>query len=80
MVYDMSELTPLSIAYTQARGADCMTSFGDFVTLSDVCDVPTAKIISGEVSDGIIAPYYDEEALALLSKKKGRNIVCYRWI
>ena len=52
-------------------GADRMSSFGDFVSLSDVCDVPTAKIISREVSDGIIAPGYEPEALEILSKKKG---------
>uniref|UniRef100_A0A2K6UBI4 Uncharacterized protein n=1 Tax=Saimiri boliviensis boliviensis TaxID=39432 RepID=A0A2K6UBI4_SAIBB len=56
-----------------ARGADRMSSFGDFVALSDVCDVPTAKIISREVSDGIIAPGYEKEALTILSKKKNGN-------
>ncbi|XP_060008155.1 bifunctional purine biosynthesis protein ATIC isoform X2 [Lagenorhynchus albirostris] len=74
MVYDMYEtLTPISTAYARARGADRMSSFGDFVALSDVCDVPTAKIISREVSDGIIAPGYEDEALKLLSKKKNGN-------
>uniref|UniRef100_A0ABM0M044 Bifunctional purine biosynthesis protein PURH-like n=1 Tax=Saccoglossus kowalevskii TaxID=10224 RepID=A0ABM0M044_SACKO len=53
--------------------ADRMSSFGDFVALSDQCDVPTAKIISREVSDGVIAPGYDDEALQILSKKKGGN-------
>ncbi|XP_046393476.1 bifunctional purine biosynthesis protein ATIC [Ischnura elegans] len=72
MVDDMMEqLTPLAIAYARARGADRMSSFGDFVALSDVCDVPTARIISREVSDGIIAPGYTPEALEILKKKKG---------
>ncbi|XP_030828511.1 bifunctional purine biosynthesis protein PURH [Strongylocentrotus purpuratus] len=72
MVDDMIDtLTPLATAYARARGADRMSSFGDFVALSDVCDLPTAKIISREVSDGIIAPGYDPEALAVLAKKKG---------
>ncbi|XP_060754438.1 bifunctional purine biosynthesis protein PURH [Neoarius graeffei] len=74
MVHDMlKDLTPLATAYARARGADRMSSFGDFVALSDPCDVPTAKIISREVSDGIIAPGYDPEALRILSKKKNRN-------
>jgi len=71
MVEDIPELTPLATAYARARGADRMSSFGDFVALSDICDVPTAKIISREVSDGVIAPGYDEEALEILAKKKG---------
>ncbi|KAG8237465.1 hypothetical protein J437_LFUL015684 [Ladona fulva] len=72
MVDDMmQDLTPLAIAYARARGADRMSSFGDFVALSDVCDVPTARIISREVSDGIIAPGYAPEALEILKKKKG---------
>ncbi|XP_071444147.1 bifunctional purine biosynthesis protein ATIC [Hetaerina americana] len=72
MVDDMMEsLTPLAIAYARARGADRMSSFGDFVALSDICDVPTARIISREVSDGIIAPGYTPEALEILKKKKG---------
>uniref|UniRef100_A0A4W3JDE5 Bifunctional purine biosynthesis protein ATIC n=1 Tax=Callorhinchus milii TaxID=7868 RepID=A0A4W3JDE5_CALMI len=71
MVHDkFSDLTPLAIAYARARGADRMSSFGDFIAISDSCDVQTAKIISREVSDGIIAPGYDEEALEILSKKK----------
>uniref|UniRef100_A0A8B9JK85 Bifunctional purine biosynthesis protein ATIC n=1 Tax=Astyanax mexicanus TaxID=7994 RepID=A0A8B9JK85_ASTMX len=74
MVHDMlKDLTPLATAYARARGADRMSSFGDFIALSDPCDVPTAKIISREVSDGIIAPAYDEEALRILSKKKNGN-------
>ncbi|XP_028924890.2 bifunctional purine biosynthesis protein ATIC [Ornithorhynchus anatinus] len=74
MVHDLyKNLTPLSTAYARARGADRMSSFGDFIALSDVCDVPTAKIISREVSDGIIAPGYEEEALKILSKKKNGN-------
>ncbi|CAH2306173.1 bifunctional purine biosynthesis PURH [Pelobates cultripes] len=71
MVQDIyASLTPLATAYARARGADRMSSFGDFIALSDVCDVVTAKIISREVSDGIVAPGYDEEALKILSKKK----------
>lgn len=66
----IEQLTPLATAYARARGADRMSSFGDFVALSDPCDVPTAKIISREVSDGIIAPGYSEEALKILKKKK----------
>ncbi|TMS13576.1 Bifunctional purine biosynthesis protein PURH [Larimichthys crocea] len=74
MVHDMlKDLTPLATAYARARGSDRMSSFGDFIAVSDVCDVPTAKIISREVSDGIIAPGYDEEALKILSKKKNGN-------
>uniref|UniRef100_A0A4W6CN95 Bifunctional purine biosynthesis protein ATIC n=1 Tax=Lates calcarifer TaxID=8187 RepID=A0A4W6CN95_LATCA len=74
MVHDMlKDLTPLATAYARARGSDRMSSFGDFVALSDMCDVPTAKIISREVSDGIIAPGYEEEALKILSKKKNGN-------
>ncbi|KAJ3152561.1 bifunctional phosphoribosylaminoimidazolecarboxamide formyltransferase/IMP cyclohydrolase [Geranomyces variabilis] len=65
------ELTPLASAYARARGADRMSSFGDWIALSDVCDECTAKIISREVSDGIIAPGYSPEALAVLRKKKG---------
>lgn len=71
MVEDLSnELTPLAIAYARARGADRMSSFGDFIALSDVCDAVTARIISREVSDGIIAPGYSPEALEILKKKK----------
>ena len=71
------ELSPLACAYARARGADRMSSFGDWIALSDVCDVPTAKIIQHEVSDGIIAPGYEPEALEILkAKKKGNyNIV-----
>ncbi|KAM9765994.1 bifunctional purine biosynthesis protein ATIC [Menidia menidia] len=74
MVHDLlKDLTPLATAYARARGSDRMSSFGDFIAVSDVCDVPTAKIISREVSDGIIAPGYEEEALKILSKKKNGN-------
>ncbi|XP_011303132.1 bifunctional purine biosynthesis protein PURH [Fopius arisanus] len=66
----IDQLTPLATAYARARGADRMSCFGDFVALSDTCDVPTAKIISREVSDGIIAPGYTPEALEILKKKK----------
>lgn len=74
MVEDLlEELTPLAVAYARARGADRMSSFGDFVALSDICDYSTARIISREVSDGIIAPGYTSEALELLKKKKNGN-------
>ena len=71
------ELSPLACAYARARGADRMSSFGDWISLSDVCDVSTAKLIKPEVSDGIIAPGYEPEALEILmSKRKGNyNIV-----
>ncbi|PFX26852.1 bifunctional purine biosynthesis protein PURH-like isoform X2 [Stylophora pistillata] len=72
MVEDLYDsLTPLATAYARARGADRMSSFGDWVALSDICDLPTAKIISREVSDGIIAPGYEPDALEVLKKKKG---------
>ena len=67
------EFTPLANAYARARGADRMSSFGDFISLSDVCDVATAKIIKREVSDGVIAPGYTEEALEILKQKKKGN-------
>ncbi|MGN0803202.1 MAG: phosphoribosylaminoimidazolecarboxamide formyltransferase [Candidatus Faecivicinus sp.] len=71
------ELSPLACAYARARGADRMSSFGDFIALSDVCDVPTAKLIAREVSDGVIAPGYEPEALEILKgKRKGSyNII-----
>ena len=69
-VEDLGELTPLASAYARARGADRMSSFGDFISLSDVCDACTAKLIAREVSDGVIAPGYEPEALDILSKKK----------
>ena len=65
-VADMGELTPLASAYARARGADRMSSFGDFIALSDVCDASTASIIKREVSDGVIAPGYEPEALEIL--------------
>ena len=76
-VDDFSELSPLACAYAIARGADRMSSFGDFIALSDVCDTDTARLIKREVSDGVIAPGYTEEALELLkAKKKGAyNII-----
>ena len=76
-VYDDIELTPLANAYARARGADRMSSFGDFIALSDECDAATARLIQHEVSDGIIAPGYSAEALEILkSKKKGNyNII-----
>ncbi|XP_029815453.1 bifunctional purine biosynthesis protein PURH, partial [Manacus vitellinus] len=71
MVHDFHKsLTPMASAYARSRGADRMSSFGDFIALSDICDVATAKIISREVSDGVVAPGYEEEALKILSKKK----------
>ena len=76
-VDDLGELSPLACAYARARGADRMSSFGDFISLSDVCDVDTANMIKREVSDGIIAPGYEPEALEILkSKKKGNyNVI-----
>lgn len=75
-VEDLGELSPLACAYARARGADRMSSYGDFVALSDKCDVCTAKMLQREVSDGIIAPGYDDEALEILkSKKKGNYAV-----
>ncbi len=67
------QLSPLACAYARARGADRMSSFGDWIALSDECDVPTAKIIKNEVSDGIIAPGYEPEALEILKSKKRGN-------
>lgn len=72
-VEDLGELSPLACAYARARGADRMSSFGDFISLSDVCDEDTAKIIKREVSDGVIAPGYTAEALEILQKKKNGN-------
>ena len=72
-VDDLGELSPLACAYARARGADRMSSFGDFISLSDVCDVSTAKIIKREVSDGVIAPGYEPEALEILKAKKKGN-------
>ncbi len=72
-VDDMGELSPLACAYARARGADRMSSFGDFISLSDVCDVATAKLIKREVSDGVIAPGYEPEALEILKQKKKGN-------
>lgn len=72
-VDDMGDLSPLACAYARARGADRMSSFGDFISLSDVCDVDTARIIKREVSDGVIAPGYEPEALEILKGKKNGN-------
>ena len=72
-VDDLGELSPLACAYARARGADRMSSFGDFISLSDVCDVSTANIIKREVSDGVIAPGYEPEALEILKTKKKGN-------
>ncbi len=72
-VDDLGELSPLAAAYARARGADRMSSYGDFISLSDVCDVSTAKVIKREFSDGIIAPGYEPEALEILKEKKKGN-------
>ncbi len=72
-VDDLGELSPLACAYARARGADRMSSFGDFIALSDVCDADTAKLIKREVSDGVIAPGYTDEALEILKQKKNGN-------
>lgn len=72
-VEDLGELSPLACAYARARGADRMSSFGDFIALSDVCDKDTARLIKREVSDGVIAPGYTEEAMELLRAKKNGN-------
>ena len=72
-VDDMGDLSPLASAYARARGADRMSSFGDFISLSDTCDADTARIIKREVSDGVIAPGYTDEALAILKEKKNGN-------
>ncbi|MCD8133922.1 MAG: phosphoribosylaminoimidazolecarboxamide formyltransferase [Clostridiales bacterium] len=70
---DKGEMSALACAYARARGADRMSSFGDFISLSDICDADTALLIKPEVSDGVIAPGYTEEALAILTAKKGGN-------
>ncbi len=72
-VDDLGELSPLACAYARARGADRMSSFGDFISLSDICDTDTAKLIKREVSDGVIAPGYTKEALEILKQKKKGN-------
>ena len=72
-VDDLGELSPLASAYARARGADRMSSFGDFISLSDVCDADTARLIKREVSDGVIAPGYTDEALEILKAKKNGN-------
>ncbi len=72
-VDDLGELSPLACAYARARGADRMSSFGDFIALSDECDADTARLIKREVSDGVIAPSYSQEALEILKQKKKGN-------
>lgn len=72
-VEDFEELSPIASAYARARGADRMSSFGDFIALSDICDRDTALLIKREVSDGIIAPGFEEEALSILREKKKGN-------
>ena len=72
-VDDMGDLSPIACAYARARGADRMSSFGEFIALSDVCDKDTASLIKREVSDGVIAPGYTEEALEILKQKKNGN-------
>lgn len=76
-VDDLGELSALACAYARARGADRMSSFGDFISLSDICDADTARLIKREVSDGVIAPGYTDEALEILKQKKkgGYNII-----
>lgn len=76
-VDDLGDLSPLACAYARARGADRMSSFGDFISLSDVCDADTARLIKREVSDGVIAPGYTDEALKILKEKKngGYNVI-----
>ncbi len=76
-VDDLGELSPLACAYARARGADRMSSFGDFIALSDVCDADTARLIKREVSDGVIAPGYTDEAFEMLKAKKkgGYNVI-----
>lgn len=70
-VDDLPQLSPLASAYARARGADRISSFGDFIALSDVCDVSTAKLINREISDGVVAPGYEPAALKILQKKRG---------
>ena len=77
-VDDLGELSPMGSAYARARGADRMSSFGDFISLSDTCDVCTARLIAREVSDGIIAPAYEPEALEILKTKKKGNYCVLR--
>ena len=72
-VDDLGELSPLACAYARARGTDRMCSFGDWVALSDKCDVTTALLIKREVSDGVIAPDYDPEALEILKSQRNGN-------
>ncbi|MEE8885446.1 MAG: phosphoribosylaminoimidazolecarboxamide formyltransferase [Eubacteriales bacterium] len=74
-VDDMDDLSPLACSFVRARGADRMSSFGDFISLSDVCDASTASVIKREVSDGVIAPGYTDEALEILKQKKKGNYV-----
>ena len=71
-------LSPLALAYVRARNADPMCSFGDFIALSDVVDVSTAEVIKREVADGVIAPGFEPEALAILAAKKGGSFICLR--
>ena len=79
-VDDLGELSPLACAYARARGADRMSSFGDFIALSDVCDKDTARLIKREVSDGVIAPGYTDEAIELLMQKKRAITILFRSI
>ncbi|MBQ7637144.1 MAG: phosphoribosylaminoimidazolecarboxamide formyltransferase, partial [Lachnospiraceae bacterium] len=77
-VTEFEKLSPLASAYARARGADRMSSFGDFISLSDTCDVDTAMLVKREVSDGIIAPGYEPEALEILKAKKKGNYCVIR--
>ena len=74
-VDDLGDLSPLASAYARARGADRMSSFGDFISLSDVCDVDTARLIKREVSDGVIAPGYEPEALETSESRRKKEII-----
>ena len=76
-VDDLGKLSPLASAYARARGADRMSSFGDFIALSDICDVDTANLIKREVSDGVIAPGFTDEAFEILKAKKKGNFSFY---
>ena len=78
-VDDLGELSPLACAYARARGADRMSSFGDFIALSDECDADTARLIKREVSDGVIAPGFSAEAMEILKSKKNGNILILDW-
>lgn len=77
---DEEELSPIACAYVRARGADRMSSYGDWAALSDVCDADTARLLKKEVSDGVIAPGFTEEALEILRQKKKGTTMLFRLI